>query len=133
MEEFALKIKRTALQFGGFSLVGAATTLVGIAVLFVLNEWLHWNVYIAYVSTYALSILLSYYLNGRYVFKRTLSGFGLVLFYLAYLSGMLFGVGVLYVYNLLLPGWNQTLLSVLVIPWTMFWNFLFVKKIMNRS
>lgn len=115
----------------GFSFVGVLATLFSMALLYVMNEWLHWNPYVSYLVSTILSILLSYVLNMFKVFSLRFSWRSLGLYYLTYLSSMVLGMLLLKLYLWLLPTWNATLLSYMVIPFTMLFNYFFVNKIAN--
>ena len=116
----------------GFSLVGVIATLVSMAMIYVMNEWLHWNPYVSYIVSTLLSILLSYVLNMLKVFSSQFSWKALGLYYLTYLSSTILGMLVLWFYLWLFPTWNATLLSYMVIPITMIYNYIFVNKIANN-
>lgn len=120
---------KTIRKVVGFSFVGVISTLVSMALIYVMNEWLHWNPYVSYVISYVLSILLSYILNMLKVFSSRFSWKDLGLYYLTYLSSMVLGMLVLRFYEWLLPLWNATLLSYMVIPITMVYNYFFVNKL----
>lgn len=117
----------------GFSFVGVISTLASMAILYICNEWLHMNPYLSYVLSFVLSILLSYVLNMLKVFAATFSWMSLGLYYLTYLSSMVLGMLLLKLYMWLLPAWNATLLSYMVIPFTMAYNYLFVNKLAKSS
>lgn len=122
---------KTVRKIAGFSFVGVIVTLVSMALIYIMNEWLHWNPYVSYILSTILSILLSYVLNMSKVFSSSFSWKSLGLYYLTYLSSMVLGMILLKLYLWLLPTWNATLLSYMVIPITMIFNYLFVNKIAN--
>lgn len=122
---------KTVRKVVGFSFVGVIATLVSMALIYIMNEWLHWNPYVSYLISTILSILLSYVLNMLKVFSSRFSWKSLGLYYLTYLSSMVLGVLILSIYKWLLPTWNATLLSYMVIPFTMLFNYYFVNKIAN--
>lgn len=122
---------KTVRKVVGFSFVGVIATLVSMALIYIMNEWLHWNPYVSYLISTILSILLSYVLNMLKVFSSRFSWKSLGLYYLTYLSSMVLGVLILGIYKWLLPTWNATLLSYMVIPFTMLFNYYFVNKIAN--
>lgn len=122
---------KTVRKVVGFSFVGVIATLVSMALIYIMNEWLHWNPYVSYLISTILSILLSYVLNMLKVFSSRFSWKSLGLYYLTYLSSMVLGVLILGFYKWLLPTWNATLLSYMVIPFTMLFNYYFVNKIAN--
>ena len=118
-------------KIAGFSFVGVIVTLVSMALIYIMNEWLHWNPYVSYIVSTILSILLSYVLNMLKVFSTQFSWRALGLYYLTYLSSMILGMFVLRFYIWLFPTWNATLLSYMVIPITMIYNYILVNRIAN--
>lgn len=122
---------KTVRKIVGFSFVGVIATLFSMALIYVMNEWLHLNPYVSYLVSTILSILLSYVLNMFKVFSSYFSWKSLGLYYLTYLSSMVLGMLLLKLYLWLLPTWNATLLSYMVIPFTMLFNYFFVNKIAN--
>ena len=127
------RVRQILARFGGFSLIGAANTLLSMAVIFALNEWLGLDCRASYALAYAVTVALAYVANARLVFGARLSLPGFVGFFAAYLSGMLVGVALLWALCRLFPSWNETLLSYAVIPATMVWNFFFVNKLLARK
>ena len=122
---------KTIRKIVGFSFVGVIVTFVSMALIYIMNEWLHWNPYVSYIVSTILSILLSYVLNMLKVFSTQFSWRALGLYYLTYLSSMILGMFVLRFYLWLFPTWNATLLSYMVIPITMIYNYIFVNRIAN--
>lgn len=125
-------IKEHLKRLTGFSVVGVIVTLFSLLLLYITNNVLHFNLYIAYLVSYFLSILLSYFLNAYLVWKV---GFilGIVVKYFAvYLSSMILGLLVLWLLKLLFTDIDHTLLSFLTIPITMLWNYLFVNKLLSK-
>ncbi len=123
--------QKTVRKIAGFSFVGVIVTLVSMALIYIMNEWLHWNPYVSYIVSTILSILLSYVLNMLKVFSTQFSWRALGLYYLTYLSSMILGTLVLRFYLWLFPTWNTTLLSYMVIPITMIYNYIIVNRIAN--
>lgn len=123
--------QKTVRKIAGFSFVGVIVTLVSMALIYIMNEWLHWNPYVSYITSTVLSILLSYVLNMLKVFSSRFSWKTLGLYYLIYCSSMILGMFVLRFYLWLIPTWNATLLSYMVIPITMIYNYIFVNRIAN--
>ena len=116
-------------KFSGFSLVGVGVTLFSFLLLYALNEVFHCNPYISYLVSYILSILLSYVLNAKIIYKTSLRKTDLLKYWAIYLLSMLLGTGVLWGYICLMPQFNETILSVMVLPITMLWNYYFVNKV----
>ena len=115
----------------GFANVGLIMTAASAVVLYLLLEMLQWQVYIAYSIVYLLSIFVSYLLNARLVFKKSFSWIHLGAFYLAYFSGMLFGLAMILVLKSHLD-YSDFVNSSLVIPITVAWNFVFATIIFDK-
>lgn len=123
--------QKTIRKIAGFSFVGVIVTLVSMALIYLMNEWLDWNPYVSYIVSTILSILLSYVLNMLKVFSTQFSWRALGLYYLTYLSSMILGMFVLRFYLWLFPTWNATLLSYMVISIMMIYNYILVNRIAN--
>ena len=115
----------------GFANVGLIMTAASAVVLYLLLEMLQWQVYIAYSIVYLLSIFVSYLLNAKLVFKKSFSWIHLGAFYLAYFSGMLFGLAMILVLKSHLD-YSDFVYSCLVIPITVAWNFVFATIIFDK-
>jgi len=115
----------------GFVNVGLMMTALSAAVMYLLLEVFSWQIYIAYSGVYLFSILLSYLLNARFVFKKAFSWIHLGAYYIAYFSGMLIGLTLI---SCLKRHFYFTdfVNSCLVIPITLVWNFLFSTIIFDR-
>ena len=120
-------------RFLGFSFVGVVITCVGIFQIYFLlkilpriftdlQEFKAW-LYVANTISTLFSILQSYYLNSRLVFKSGKSRRNLIVYYAIYGISLLIGLGTLRIYELYLPVNDHFALSLLVIPVTMTWNF----------
>lgn len=91
------------------------------------------NVYVGYVISYLLSILLSLLLNNFIVFKSgKINIKKAVKYYMIYLISMLIGLIALWGFELILPDLNKFWLSILCIPITYTWNFLFTNKLLSK-
>ena len=117
----------------GFSITGALSTLISILLLLLFNEVLHLNAYVSYVLSYFLSILFSYVSNALFVWKSELKLFVFVKYILVYCSSMVLGALVLYILKQLFPEGNNSILSLLTMPVTMTWNYLFVNKLLSQK
>lgn len=115
----------------GFSIVGVVVTIFSMVLLYVFNDVIKMNTYVAYVLAYVLSIALSYYLNAQKVYKAQSNWKKIVLYFIVYVSSMALGVGLLHMFLLVFPDWNRTLLSYMVIPFTTLYNFIFVSWILK--
>lgn len=114
----------------GFSTVGVAVTLFSFFLIIFFNESVKFNVYLSYVLSYTLSILLSYFLNSKFVFKSNFSFKSLFLFFAVYFLSMVLGLLILKLYNFILPDWNKSILTYMVLPFTLIFNFFATSKIM---
>lgn len=117
----------------GFSVVGVISTIVSLVLLWLFNDGLSLNIYVAYVLAYSITIILSYFLNARYVWTHALRIVDVVKYFAIYLSSMALGTVLLFPIQWLLPNWNHTLLSFVTIPFTMTWNYLFVNYIFTHD
>lgn len=114
----------------GFSFVGVFVTFFSMILTFLLLKIVGVSAYITYILSYVISILLSYYLNSRLVFKSGKSKRNLLFYYIVYGISMLIGLGTLYVYRYFL-NFDELILNYMVIPITMTWNFLVSSKILK--
>ena len=91
------------------------------------------NVYVGYVISYLLSILLSLLLNNFLVFNSgKIDSKKALKYYLIYLISMIIGLIALWGFEFILPGINKFWLSILCIPITYTWNFLFTNKLLSK-
>ena len=124
--------KKLISTFAGFSVVGVVVTLVSMLLIFVFNEVLCWNSIVSYLISYALSILLSYYLNTVYVWKKDASIADLFHYFGIYIASMVIGAVLLWVLEFVFSSANNTILSYCVIPFTMLWNYFFINKLLSN-
>jgi len=110
-------------RFLKFSVVGAIITLLSMLVTYIFLGILKTPLYLTYASIYVSAILFSYALNKKYVFRSKGSGRKIILYFAIYLSSMGIGLIVLWFYKRTLPLENY-LLSYLVIPITLSWNYI---------
>jgi putative flippase GtrA len=115
---------------GGFSLVGLVTTLLSLALIFIFLKLLQTPLILTYIGIYVATIVLSFILNSVLVFKSGLSFENGIRYLFVYLSGMLLGTLLLWVFKKTIPLENY-LLGYLVLPFTMAWNFAFSYKILK--
>lgn len=113
----------------GFSVVGIGMTILSMLLIWFGNEVIHVNVYVTYLLAYCITILLSCYLNARYVWKHHLSMPDVVKYVVVYVSSMLLGIGIISILELCLPAANHTILSYCSLPFTFVWNYMFVNHI----
>lgn len=120
-------------RFIGFSFVGVVIMCVGICQIYFLTrilpriftdlqEFENW-VYVANTISTLFSILQSYYLNSRLVFKSGKSQRNLLIYYAIYGISLLINLGAIALYKRYLSITDGFILSLLAIPVTMTWNF----------
>lgn len=117
----------------GFSIVGAICTLLSIALIWIFNDVLGWNVHVSYIIAYGGTIVLSYVLNALCVWKHRMQWMDVVRFFGIYLSSMLLGDGLIYLFQWILPNLNHTILSYCTLPFTFTWNYVFVNYIFKDN
>lgn len=86
-------MRSTSREFGRFLLAGCANTLVTYALY--LAGLLVWPYVVAYTLAYAVGILLSYYLNARFVFRVQVRSDRALAFPLVYALQYLAGIGLI--------------------------------------
>jgi putative flippase GtrA len=106
----------------GFSLVGGFVTLLSLVLTYLFLGIIKTPLYLTYAGIYIFTIFISYLLNSKFVFKVKACFKKTSLYYLVYISGMVIGLLVLRLYRLTLP-YENWVLSYLVLPITMTWNF----------
>lgn len=117
-------------QFIGFSSVGLVVTLVSIGLSYICLVWVGIPLLYSYILVNLICIALSYLLNARYVFHSALMLYDLFKYYLVYSSGMAIGSMLLMVLKRYLSLHNFVL-TLLVIPVTLTWNFFLVRRILR--
>ena len=130
---FLSQYKKRITIFAGFSIVGIIATLVSMLLIFVCNELLGWNSIVSYLISYGLSILLSYILNVRFVWRKGYSFKALIHYFGIYLASMVVGAILLWLLELCFPENNKTILSYCVIPFTMLWNYFFINRLLSKE
>lgn len=109
-------------QITGFSAVGASVTVFSVLLLYVFTVFLGFNALLSYTLTQLISITVSYFLNGKYVFKSSFGLCSYIKYYGIYLSAF-FG-GLVIIWGLKeLWSWSEFFLSIAPIPFTMTYNF----------
>ncbi len=114
--------RKIATIFAGFSGVGVITTLISLGAIYLFLEIFQTPLILTYAIIYFLTILLSYFLNSLFVFKSPLAMNKGIKYFLIYLSGMVIGIGVLWLLKKTLS-YDAYILAYLVLPVTMMWNF----------
>ena len=88
--------------------------------------------FITYFLNYSFFILVSYTLNRRITFKSQFSFGSLILYYLVYLTGMLLGMLLLYLFKKLftLENWAY---AFMVVPFTMVNNYVWSSIVFHKA
>ena len=129
-------------EFLGFAVVGVSMTLVTLILNFIFLKVLDFHLLATYIIVGILTIFFSYLLNTYLVFKQHFSIITLLVYYAIYLSGMLIGVPLLKFFDIALPihffpeylqAYRKFLLSVMPIPITLVWNFIFTSFVMKNE
>ena len=118
---------------GGFSLIGAITTVASIVLIYLGNEVLNIDKYFTYLIAYTLSLLLSYSLNFTLVFKVRKSFSSAALYFTSYMAVMALGIVALRIIEAVAPELNETIQTLLVLPLTTICNFLLVSRIVAKQ
>jgi len=119
-------------QFTGFSLIGIVITLLSLGASFLCLTVFRTPLFITYICIYGFSIYLSYLLNARLVFKVEYVFKDKVIYFVIYLSSMFLGLILLYIFKKIFP-WSDIILTYIVIPFTLFWNFYFSKILFSQK
>lgn len=127
------RYKKLLTTFAGFSFVGIIVTLFSMVLILICNEILGWNSIISYLVAYGISIVLSYLLNALYVWKSHFFFMAMFRYFAVYITSMMLGTIILWLFELAMPNVNKTILSYFVLPFTMLWNYIFVNKILSKK
>ncbi len=131
--QMSVPLKKTVFRFSGFSLIGAANTLLSMLLIYLMNELLALDYLFSYCTAYIVTVFLAYWANAKLVFHKKMTVMDCLKFFATYLSGMILGSALLCVTKRICPTWNATWISYGIIPVTMLWNFFFVNKILTKQ
>lgn len=129
-------------EFLGFAIVGVAMTLATIVLNYLFLKILDCHLLTTYIVVGVLTIFFSYLLNTFLVFKQKFSLVTMFIYYGIYLSGMVIGALVLSMLNHVLTEsafpkflleYRKFLLSIMPIPVTLIWNFVFTSQVMKNK
>jgi len=118
-----IKNSRILRKFAGFSIVGIIVTLLSVVISSVLLKIPGAPLLSTYILVYIATILLSFYLNSKLVFKTGSNFQNLVVYFLVYGAGLLLGTVLLWIFRRLFL-FENWVLPYLVIPFTLLSNFL---------
>jgi len=116
------------LKFIKFSTVGIFVTLLSMFLTYISIGILETPLYISYFAIYLSSILISYILNSKFVFKFKKNKKNLITYYIIYGSGMFIGIFILIIFEAVIFLEN-VYLAFMVIPFTMSWNYFLLHKL----
>jgi putative flippase GtrA len=114
----------------GFSIVGLVSTVISLALIYVFLKIMQTPLLATYVIIYISTIFLSFLLNSVLVFKTGLSIDNVIRYFIVYLSGMLLGIILLWLFKKIIPVENY-IIGYAVIPFTMIWNFVLSFKLLK--
>ena len=120
-------------RFLGFCSIGAVMTFLSMLLIAITNELFSWDPVVSYDFAYITTLLLSYFLNTKYVFHASFRIIELLSYCATYISGMLLGMLLIKIGMVIFPQINETLISYAVIPITMVWNFIFINMILTMK
>lgn len=123
-------MSRILKTFLGFCSIWAVMTFLCMLLIAITNEVLSWNPEVSYAFAYITTILLSYFLNSKYVFHSSFNLIKMLSYCATYISGMFLGMILIKIGMTLLPKINETLISYAVIPFTLTWNFVLINIIL---
>ena len=115
-----------------FSTVGAFTTSLSILIYYILLDRLDFPLYSTYISVYLLMVLVSYLLNSLFTFKKEIRIKDSIYYQAVYGLGLLVGLGLLYVFQRLLP-FSNFILTVLIIPPRVLLTFFLVNRLIFNT
>lgn len=117
------------IKFGG---VGAFITLASMISSFFWLKIIGTALFVTYFFNYSFFILLSYSLNRRITFKCEFSISSLFYYYLVYLSGMILGMVLLYIFKRIISVENWVY-SFMVVPFTMTMNYIMATLVFKKK
>ena len=119
-----INFKQLFIKIAGFSTVGAITSFLGIIAVYLFIGKLKTPLYLTYAVIYFFSILISYLLNIKFIFRLKSTKKRTIIYFIIYISSMILGLLLLILYKSILP-FENWIISYLTIPFTLTWNFVF--------
>jgi putative flippase GtrA len=119
-----MTVKALVREIACFIGVGGFVTVLSFVLLGLFLEWMNLSTFVAYVSAYGITILISYFLNAFFSFHVEASWGGLGKYIGAYISGMFVGAGVFEALVHGFPHVDRFVLSFAVLPVTTVWNYI---------
>ncbi len=116
------------IKFGG---VGVIVTVASMLSSFIWLKIIGTPLFITYILNYVFFIFISYTLNRLITYKRKFNFISLILYFFVYLSGMVLGIILLYIFKKLfiLENW---IYSFLVVPFTTVNNYIWSTMVFKK-
>jgi putative flippase GtrA len=124
--------RRIFRKFAGFSIIGFIVTILSMVISYVFLKILETPLIPTYIIVYIATIILSFLLNSKLIFKSKYNLRNLLVYFLIYGVGLFLGTIILWMFRIILPFENWTL-PYLVIPFTMLSNFVLSYYLLNPS
>lgn len=122
-----IRVNTLIEQLSKFGLVGGITTTFSMISYYILLDILHSPLYPTYIGVYVVAVFFSYLLNSRFTFKEKINIKDVVKYYVTYLTGLCFGIVLLYILDGLLD-FSNFILVLITIPFRVVITFFFTKN-----
>jgi putative flippase GtrA len=116
------KINSLIRKFAGFSIVGLIVTLLSLLITYILLKEFSTPLMATYILVYGATIVISFFLNSKLIFKTGSNLRNLVVYFFVYGVGLGLGTILLWLFRRILP-FENWVLPYLVIPFTLLSNF----------
>lgn len=119
-------------SFFKFSGVGSLVTVLSMITTFILLKIFGTPLIITYIVNYTVFVFISYTLNRKITFGSHFSVSSMLYYYLVYISGMILGVGLLYIFRKLF-NFENWIYAFMVIPFTLVNNYLLSALVFRKD
>lgn len=102
-------------QISKFASVGVITVVISVTLNFIFLDILSLPLYPVYISVYCFGIIISYLLNTYFTFKKKRNVKDSVQYAFIYAIGLIFGIGLLAIFQKILPGYSDFMYTLFVI------------------
>jgi len=116
------------LQISRYGVVSIISTFYGVIAHYILLNIFLLPLYPVHICVYTGGGIISYVLNSKFTFDEKLSTRTAVRYLVMYLMGLIFGLVLLYVLNLILP-YSDFVLVLIVIPIRFFITFFLIRTL----
>jgi putative flippase GtrA len=113
---------RIIRKFAGFSIIGLVVTILSLIISYVMLKILATPLLPTYILVYSVTIIISFFLNSKLIFKTGSNLRNLIVYFLVYGIGLILGTVLLWIFRFLLP-YENWILTYLVLPFTLVSNF----------